>query len=142
MENLLSRNEAAASKEREVKGALNIDGFKWTWDLYNVTPQWTVEPNEDIIAATVITALGDACPFQNDTVSKIECLAQGALNKIYLLCCDAKELIVRIALPVDPMWKTLSEVATLTWVREHTSLPVSEILYYNNTRENSWNATG
>jgi hypothetical protein len=38
------------------------------------------------------------------------------------------ELILRISLPVDPRFKTLSEVATVEWMRQHKSLLVPPVM--------------
>ncbi len=45
--------------------------------------------------------------------------------------------MIRVILPVDPKWKkTLSEVATLKWVRMMTQLPIPEVLAYGADRDN------
>ncbi|RFU32943.1 hypothetical protein B7463_g3395, partial [Scytalidium lignicola] len=67
----------------------------------------------------------------------IEFLAQGAFNKVYIVRSLEVEVVVRVTLPVDPAWKTLSEVATLKWVRENTSLPVPEVLAYRADRSST-----
>ncbi|KAK9243412.1 phosphotransferase enzyme family-domain-containing protein [Lipomyces tetrasporus] len=64
----------------------------------------------------------------------IEFLAQGAFNRLYIIRSTEKDIVARVTLPVDPAWKTLSEVATLKWVRENTSLPVPEVLAYKADR--------
>lgn len=60
----------------------------------------------------------------------IEFLAQGAFNKVFVLRLAGKEVIARVTLPVDPGWKTLSEVATLAPVDHNTSLPAPEVLSF------------
>jgi hypothetical protein len=70
------------------------------------------------------------------TPCNIEFLAQGAFNKVYIVTFpeEKKEVIARVTLPVDSKWKTLSEVATLQWVRDNTSLPVPEVISYQADR--------
>ena len=46
---------------------------------------------------------------------EISFLAQGAFNKLYDLQIDDETFAIRVSLPVDPRWKTLSEVATIRW---------------------------
>ncbi|KAK4096662.1 kinase-like protein [Parathielavia hyrcaniae] len=69
----------------------------------------------------------------------IEFLAQGAFNKVHVVKFPGqeKEVIARVTLPVDPKWKTLSEVATLQWVRHNTSLPVPGVFSYQADRNNA-----
>lgn len=43
---------------------------------------------------------------------------------------------MRIPLPVDPYYKTMSEVATVDWIRCTTSLPVPSIVNYQPSRDN------
>jgi hypothetical protein len=97
-------------------------------------PRWTVELDEDAIRQTVASSLNLAT-----VPCHIKFLAQGAFNKVYVVIFPEKEkeVIARVSLPVDPKWKTLSEVATLQWVRDNTSLPVPEILSYQADRNSA-----
>jgi aminoglycoside phosphotransferase (APT) family kinase protein len=56
--------------------------------------------------------------------------AQGAFNKLYAVICSKGRFIVRVTLPVAPRVKTVSEVATLSFVREQTAVPVPQVLEY------------
>ena len=44
--------------------------------------------------------------------------------------------IMRVAIPVEPFFKTESEVATMDYVRKHTSLPVPRVLAYDSSTSN------
>jgi aminoglycoside phosphotransferase (APT) family kinase protein len=124
--------------EFEVKKSANLCRLNWLQNLYGVEPQWDAEPDMEIIEETVSAVLREALPVGLDDpqIYPIEFFAQGALNKVFLIPTKDKDFIVRVTLPVDPMWKTLSEVSTLEWIRENTSLPVPDILHYDHTREN------
>lgn len=43
---------------------------------------------------------------------------------------------MRVALPVDPCYKTMSEVATMDWIRRITNLPIPRIIAYEPSRDN------
>ncbi|KAK9235074.1 phosphotransferase enzyme family-domain-containing protein [Lipomyces kononenkoae] len=105
-----------------------FSGLEWVHDLWGSEPRWTVDLDEEAIKQTVQSALElpGACT--------IEFLAQGAFNRLYIIRSTEKDIVARVTLPVDPAWKTLSEVATLKWVRENTSLPVPEVLAYKADR--------
>lgn len=75
-------------------------GLKWTRSIWDTMARWTVDPDMNVIVLTVRTALGDKFPAEPPT---IRLLAQGALNKIYLIEVGNKEFIVRVTLPVDPL---------------------------------------
>lgn len=99
--------------------------IKWVRTLWGLEARWTVEPEESVVMATIqsVITLPDPC--------NIKFLAQGAFNKIFTITSTDKQVVARVTLPIDPKWKTLSEVATLEWVRTNTSLPVPEVFAYN-----------
>ncbi|KAH8200307.1 hypothetical protein TruAng_005523 [Truncatella angustata] len=99
--------------------------IKWVRTLWGLEARWTVEPDEGAVMATIQAAitLPDPCD--------IKFLAQGAFNKIFTVTSTDEQVVARVTLPIDPKWKTLSEVATLEWVRTNTSLPVPQVFAYN-----------
>ncbi|KAK7419824.1 hypothetical protein QQZ08_010657 [Neonectria magnoliae] len=106
-------------------------GLKWARGLWGSETRWTVDPDEAAIKRTFQSTLqlSDSC--------EISFLGQGAFKKLYVVKDSDKEVVARVTLPVDPAYKTLSEVATISWVRRNTSLPVPEILAYDATRRNT-----
>jgi aminoglycoside phosphotransferase len=69
--------------------------------------------------------------------------AEGAFNKIYTIFTSGDSgaesqlpYIFRVTLPVEPFYKTASEVATLTYIRQHTSIPVPRVVAFSSTAEN------
>lgn len=106
----------------------DFNGLEWVRNLWGSEPRWAVDLDEEAIKQTVQSALELPGPCD------IEFLAQGAFNKLYTIKSAGKEVVARVTLPADPIWKTLSEVATLKWVRENTSLPVPEVLAYQADR--------
>ncbi|GKT54219.1 kinase-like protein [Colletotrichum tofieldiae] len=107
-----------------------LSGLKWVRTLWGLEPRWVVEPDGIMVVETVKSTLNirSAC--------SIEFLAEGAFNKLYVIRSAENEVVARVTLPVDPKWKTLSEVATLRWVQQNTSLPVPEVLGFNANRAN------
>jgi aminoglycoside phosphotransferase len=70
-------------------------------------------------------------------------LAEGAFNKLYTIATsnggDVESrlpYVFRVTLPVEPFYKTASEVATISYIREHTSIPVPRIIAYSSTADN------
>ncbi|KFA77556.1 hypothetical protein S40288_05753 [Stachybotrys chartarum IBT 40288] len=110
--------------------APNFDGLKWIRTLWGLEPRWAVKLDKKAIGETVKKTLSlpeNYC---------VKFLAKGAFNKLYIITSGQAEVVVRVTLPVDPKWKTLSEVATLQWVSHMTSLPVPRVLAYNIDRSN------
>ena len=69
--------------------------------------------------------------------------SEGAFNKLYAVAVSdndgnlgSPQYIFRATSPVEPFYKTASEVATLSYMREHTSVPVPRVIAYNSTAEN------
>lgn len=63
----------------------------------------------------------------------------GAFNKLYKITIsdgNSPEYIFRVTSPIEPFYKTASEVATLSYLREHTSIPVPGVIAHSSTAEN------
>lgn len=75
--------------------------------------------------------------LEPDPNATITFLAQGGFNKVYTVSSPHNEdLILRIALSVDPRFKTLSEVATMEWMLHNTSALIPRVLRYGESRMN------
>ena len=110
----------------------DFDGLEWVQNgFWGSEPRWTVEPDENTIKQVVASSMNLTA-----AICDIKFLSQGAFNKVYVVTFPEKEreVIARITLPVDPKWKTLSEVATLQWICDNTSLPVPEVISYQADR--------
>lgn len=91
--------------------------------------RWTIESDQTAIKETIQSTLNisDPCTIKN--------LALGAYNKLYIISSADEGVVARVTLPVEPKWKTLSEVATLGWVCEKTSLSVLQVFTYKADRD-------
>jgi len=107
--------------------SMGFQGLEWVARTFSLEPTWTREPNVES-AKHIIMSLGiiDQGPIS------ISFLAQGAFNKLYDIMTpnNLESLILRVTLPVDPRYKTLSEVATMNWVRENTNVRVPRVIAY------------
>lgn len=90
---------------------------------------WTTEPSLHVIEKLSTKHLG--IESNNENACTVEFFAQGAYNKLYVVTCRKGEFVFRVTLPVAPQVKTLSEVATLSFVREKTSIPVPKVIAFD-----------
>ncbi|GMG13725.1 unnamed protein product [Aspergillus oryzae] len=104
-------------------------GLAWVQRLFNLEPRWTAEPDLQVIEQTIQSLL------PSSTV-QVTFLAQGALNKIYDVKIDNEVFVMRVSLPVDPYYKTMSEVSTVNWISRTANIPVPRIITYQSSREN------
>ncbi|KAH9989589.1 hypothetical protein BJV77DRAFT_948271, partial [Russula vinacea] len=112
-------------------------GLEWKYELSDVIPSWTIEP--DIVVAKAI-----ALRHLRVTPSSYEItfFSAGAFNKLFLLHplgdsgAAPESFIMRVILPVDPYFKTASEVATLQFVRKNTSIPVPRVIAFDSSADN------
>lgn len=114
--------------------------LKWIEELFDTIPTWTVEPRIDIIKEL-------ALPHLPVADYNVEYFASGSFNKLYLISRDSaagadapngqEEYLMRVALPVCPYFKTASEVATLSYLASHTSIPVPRVLAHNSCASSS-----
>lgn len=105
-------------------------GLAWKSSLFGFEPCWTLEPRIDIIKDIACKVLDESHRCT------VEFYAQGAFNKLYLIRCNKGEFMMRVSLPVDPRYKTLSEVATLDFVRQNTDIPVPKVFAFNAQNDN------
>jgi aminoglycoside phosphotransferase len=98
-------------------------GLEWERSPFGIEPKWTAEPSIAIIKTLASQALECGCA--------VAFLAEGAFNKVYSVDCSKGAYVFRVALPVAPQVKTLSEVATLSFIREKTSIPVPAVTAYS-----------
>ncbi|KAI9668025.1 MAG: hypothetical protein M1821_000845 [Bathelium mastoideum] len=102
-------------------------GLRWVQNTFSWQPQWTMQPKLSAIKYEVAKTT-------HNQHADVSFLAQGAFNKIYNVEAGKEALIIRVSLPVDPHYKTESEVATLNWVKHNTPLPVPDVVAYQPNR--------
>jgi Phosphotransferase enzyme family len=113
-------------------------GLKWVLNQYfEAEPTWTHDPKIE----TIIKLARQHFHFRDEDRCTADYYMQGAFNKIYLIRCprdgkDEKSFVFRVSLPVDPGFKVASDVATLSFVGEHTSTPVPRVLASDTSHEN------
>jgi hypothetical protein len=100
-------------------------GLEWKETFFgDLKPAWTTGPNTNIIAEIVRRELS----IPDDVVCEIKFLASGAFNKVYnIKRGDKIEHVIRVSLPVEPHFKTMSETATITYGRHHTNIPAPKV---------------
>ncbi|KAJ5518114.1 Aminoglycoside phosphotransferase [Penicillium expansum] len=103
-------------------------GLIWAEETFGPEAQWTYEPEISAIERTIQS-------LRPSNTTQVRFLAEGAFNKIYHVQLDDETLIMRVSLPVHPVYKTRSEVATVDWIRHVTDIPTPRIIAYNDTRE-------
>jgi hypothetical protein len=90
----------------------------------DLAPSWTIEPKIDIITKI---ARHELCVL-DDTVCEVKFLTEGAFNKVYTIRCgDDIKHVMRVSLPVQPRFKTMSDTATIEYVRYHTNIPAPKV---------------
>jgi len=114
-----------------------FEGLQWvkslTFDLTPQVPQWTIEPNLESMKCMIEE---DRQSQGQEVVVSFLANCKGLHNKIYNVQVGSQTFAMRVSLPVDPQYKTLSEVATVGWMWHFTSLPVPKIISYHANRDN------
>ena len=102
-------------------------------------PRWPADPDISIIESLSRNHL--QIPVEHDIT--VTFLAQGAFNKVYTISTSdgggvesQLPYVFRVTIPVEPFYKTASEVATLSYIQEHTFVPVPRIVAYSSTADN------
>jgi hypothetical protein len=140
-------------------------GLKWERDTFSLTPIWTVDPDINAIRRICLEFLSRTFPSEPwimpnaelNVELNAEYLEDGAFNRVY--CIDATgtakassamqlktgiikfqqsyKYVFRISLPVDPRLKTMSEVATIQYLKAFTTIPVATVLHSSHSANNS-----
>ncbi|KAK2744786.1 hypothetical protein FQN55_006542 [Onygenales sp. PD_40] len=107
-------------------------GLGWKEVLFGSEPYWTVEPKSDVIESIVRKHL----TIEPDGPCQVHFYTQGAFNKLYKVDTDKGTFLMRVSLPVDPHYKTTSEIATIDYVREEIGIPVPGIIAFDESSDN------
>ena len=108
--------------------------FRLRWSGgYFQRPVWPPdrEPNVDVIRSLAKKHLQKLAKGPlNDTSLEVTFFAEGAYNKLYEISAPElnSDYLFRATLPVEPYFKTESEVATIAFLRANTSIPVPRII--------------
>ncbi|KAF2035027.1 hypothetical protein EK21DRAFT_107656 [Setomelanomma holmii] len=110
------------------------DGLVWEPSWFGEsTPTWTKEPDLHILHKIARRALN----LTTDAPCVVEALDQGTFNKVYTVQCgNSASYIFRVSLPVHPRFQTMSEQATIQYVRHHTDIPAPKVFNYETSNKN------
>ncbi|KAF5380784.1 hypothetical protein D9757_007105 [Collybiopsis confluens] len=118
------------------------ESMEWDWDIEHADRK--AETKADAV-------LHGALPFEvdrkllkdvvrekmNEEVARIKFLSAGTFHKAYLITLvDRRQVVARVARKFMPRLKTESEVATMQYLREHTSIPVPTVYHYDSNPYN------
>ncbi|KAF4962507.1 hypothetical protein FSARC_9430 [Fusarium sarcochroum] len=108
-----------------------MHGLYWEEKTFGKEPRWSIAPHLDNIKSTL------QARYPERSV-EVEFITQGAFNKVYSVTIRGQQpLILRVSLPVDPRYKTLSEVATTRWLSANTTIPVPQVINYDSSRDST-----
>ena len=111
----------------------------WTGGGWNSEPVWPREPDVEVIKLLVKARLGAQLPadFQ-DASPKVTFFAEGGFNKLYRISFMGHDTdyLLRVTLPIEPFYKTESEVATITYLRANTTIPVPRVFAWSSNSNN------
>ncbi|KAK2594951.1 hypothetical protein QQS21_007309 [Conoideocrella luteorostrata] len=108
---------------------LPSDRTRWT-DGFDSSPVWPSEPDlavsKDVVAAALHVQVQDL---------SVEFLAEGTHHKVYEISSAlwSTFYIFRIAIPIFPFYKMESEMATLTFLRQNTQIPVAKPIAWDSS---------
>lgn len=106
------------------------DRVKWERDGRDYYPVWPSEPDVAVIRGIVASAL----PQEEDDFT-VDFLTEGAYHKVYEVSHSAwsTAYIFRIAVAVDPHLKVESEMATLLFINQSTSIPAPKPIAWSSS---------
>ncbi|KAF5383255.1 hypothetical protein D9615_004905 [Tricholomella constricta] len=140
---ILATPEEGAAARKAVAQPIHLQDMpEWNWEI---------EHADRRREARADAALHGATPFQVDRrvlkdvvrenkgidVGRIEFLSAGTFHKAYLITLsDHFQLVAGVARRYMPRLKTESEVATMHYLRENTTIPVPTVYHYDSNPYN------
>ena len=108
-------------------------GLEWAHNPSGSEPQWALKPSIRDITNLVDNHLhlGAAQAAQRT----VHFDGQDALNKEYTISCPLGDFKMRLTLPVDPRFKTLSETATIEFLRQKTSISIPLVMAFDSSSD-------
>ncbi|KAI4945917.1 hypothetical protein J4E91_007358 [Alternaria rosae] len=108
--------------------------LRWKKDRnLGVAPEWTTEPSIEDVTTLVRRELKIPTP----DLCVVQFLAQNKFNKAYSVTRgNSQEYVLRLTIPVDPRSKTMSEVATIEYIRHQTEIPVPQVFCHQASTAN------
>jgi len=120
-----------------MRDSVEQNGLSWEEEGLDLLPVWELEPDVSLITSLAKQHLETQAKGGKVTVTY---LTSGSFNKIYDVRLEDEEFaryVFRVALPVDPIYKTESEIATLHFVKTQTTIPVASVVAYDSSTKNS-----
>ncbi|KAL2146110.1 hypothetical protein VTI28DRAFT_5203 [Corynascus sepedonium] len=76
--------------------------------------------------------------FPDFANADIRYFAKGTFNRLYSLTNPnwGRAYLFRVSIPVEPFFKTESEIATMEYVRQHTTMPIPRVVAYSSSDDN------
>ncbi|KAF7593653.1 hypothetical protein BBP40_011059 [Aspergillus hancockii] len=103
-------------------------------------PIWPTEPAIESIRSLAFAVLHRHFPDNtaNEEALEVEFLSEKLTKKLFVISHPqlAKKYVFQVQLPVDPFFLMESEVATISFVRHNTSIPVPPLIAWNSSPDN------
>ncbi|KAG9237407.1 kinase-like domain-containing protein [Amylocarpus encephaloides] len=144
----------------------SMDWDRELWPGMFSEPDWLIEPDVSVIPSLIQPYIPTQSPNRLSSPSDVdarsrpyrqtppleniavEAYKSGAYNKTYLVTVKADDFhtetsqhpqvyILRVTIPVDLWYKLESEISTMSYVREHTSIPVPLVYAYDTSCDNT-----
>lgn len=110
----------------------NQNGLEWIEGTFGLEPNWTKEPDTNIISQIVLTRLN----LNPDVPVEVALHSKGSFTKLYRISTQDCAYSMRVSLPVDAVHGTESAVATIEFASHHTSIPLPRIIAYSSDNSN------
>jgi len=100
---------------------------------------WPRQPDIGTVKSLASHHLVTELPVPYDSaLLEVSFFAEGGFNKLYKISYPGHQTsyLLRAAIPIEPYYKTESEVATIAYLRANTSVPVPRVLVWDSNRDN------
>jgi hypothetical protein len=119
---------------------MTLTRMHWNGDSLYPQPVWTVVPDISVIEAISRHYLRPSVDISTWEFTGTF-LGEGSYNKAHTVDVKTtslvKSYVFRATLPIEPGDKVRNEVATLDYIKQHTSIPVPTVIAYDSSSKNA-----
>ncbi|KAJ4989869.1 kinase-like protein [Stagonosporopsis vannaccii] len=110
----------------------NQNGLQWVEGTFGLEPNWTKEPDINMVSQITRTQLN----LNQEVTIEVVLHSKGTFTKLYKISTKGRAFSMRVSLPLDAGHRTESAVATIEFARQHTSIPLPRIIAYCSDNSN------
>ncbi|KAK8051150.1 hypothetical protein PG993_002535 [Apiospora rasikravindrae] len=112
----------SSSKSIQTYAQIGVEWKTKEFDYFNPYPAWSCEPEAHEVVELLKEVVSPLVEYN------VKFLHKSSFNRFFEVEWDNQYYVLKLTLPICPVRKTQSEVATMRWAKAMTALPVPDVV--------------